>query len=272
MSKSTVDTVLNGADLLNGLTNKFVVSPILNLGIAGFVFDIPKETRIDLKSESTDHFAEDNSAIQDHIALRPIIITTGGFIGELKYEQEDPKTPIQELSEKLITINSYIPVLTGAARSLKSAIQTANAEKLSLETLGAATNSAVDIFGAYQALNPPDTEQAKAFNFFRAIRDARQLVAIDTPYGFFNNLVVDTITAIQPQESESITDFNITLKQFRTVQTQFVELDFKEFQGRGSNQRSEQQDQGKAQGKEEPLESFLSKSAGKLTGALGGLF
>ena len=271
MAKNTIDTVLNNAELLNNLTNKFVVSPILNLGIAGFVFDIPKETRIDLKSESTDHFAEDNSSIQDHIAIRPNIITTGGFIGELKYEQDDPKSPITELAEKLVTINSYIPVLTNAAQSLRTGIQTAQAEKLSLETLGAATNSAVDIFSAYQTLNPPDTEQAKAFNFFRAIRDARQLVAIDTPWGFFNNLVVDTITAIQPQESKSITDFNITLKEFRTVQTQFVDFDFQQFQSRGVDQRSEQQDQGKAQGTQEPLQSFLSKVGVQLTGALGGL-
>ena len=272
MSKSTVDTVLNNADLLNNLTNKFVVSPILNLGIAGFVFDIPKETRIDLKTESTDHFAEDNSTIQDHIALRPTIITTGGFVGELKYEQDDPKSPITELAEKLVVINSYIPVLTNAARSVRNGIQTAQAEKLSLETLGAATNSAVDIFSAYQTLNPPDTEQAKAFNFFRAVRDSRQLVAIDTPYGFFNNFIVDTLTATQPEQSKSISDFNITLKEFRTVQTQFVDFDFQQFQSRGVSQRAEEQDQGKAQGTEQPLESFLSKTAGQLTGTLGGIF
>ena len=45
--------------------------------------------------------AEDNSAIQDHIALRPIMITTGGFVSELKYTKAEPKEGKQKLVEKL---------------------------------------------------------------------------------------------------------------------------------------------------------------------------
>lgn len=255
----TVDTVLNSADTLNSLTNKFVVSPVFNLGIAGFVFDIPKETRIQLESESTDHFAEDNSAIQDHIALRPNIITTGGFVSELKLIAADPKESSQKLVEKLVTINALIPVLTNAARSARDAVEVAKTQGATLESLGAATDSGVDIFKAYKALNPPDSEQAKAFNFFRAMRDARQLVAIDTPWGFFNNLEIKTIIATQPENSESVTDFTMILKEFRTVRTQFVPFAADEFQGRGANQRADVQDQGKAQGKEGDSQSFFSR-------------
>lgn len=261
----TVDGVLNSADTLNGLTNKFVVSPIFNLGIAGFVFDIPKETRIQLESESTDHFAEDNSAIQDHIALRPNIITTGGFVSELKFTKADPKEGKQELVEKLVAINALIPVLTTAARSAKNAVDVAKTQGATLDSLAAATTGGIDIFKAYKALNPPDSEQAKAFNFFRAMRDARQLVAVDTPWGFFNNLVIKTIIAVQSEESESVTDFTMVLKEFRTVQTQFVPFAEDEFQGRGANQRSEVQDQGKAQGKEGLTSTLLTGFRG-LTG------
>ena len=31
---------LNNAELTNNLVNKFIVSPVVNLGIAGFAFDI----------------------------------------------------------------------------------------------------------------------------------------------------------------------------------------------------------------------------------------
>ncbi len=262
----TVDGVLNGADTLNGLTNKFVVSPIFNLGVAGFVFDIPKETRIQLESESTDHFAEDNSAIQDHIALRPNIITTGGFVAELKFTKADPKQDKQKLVEKLVRLNSLVPVLTNAARSAKNAIDIAKTGEATVENLEATTQAGLDIFKAYKALNPPEGEQAKAFNFFRAMRDARQLVAVDTPWGFFSNLEIKTIIAVQSADSESVTDFSMVFKEFRTVQTQFVPFAEDQYQGRAKNQRSEQQDQGKAQGKKQDDRSAIKKLVDKFTG------
>ena len=265
----TVDGVLKSADTLNSLTNKFVVSPIFNLGVAGFVFDIPKETRIQLESESTDHFAEDNSAIQDHIALRPNIITTGGFVSELKFTKADPKQDKQKLVEKLVQLNSLLPILTNAARSARNALEAAKTGELTLDNLSTVTEGGVDIFKAYKALNPPEGEQAKAFNFFRAMRDARQLVAVDTPWGFFNNLEIKTITAVQSADSESVTDFTMVFKEFRTVQTQFVPFAEDQFQGRGANQRAEQQDQGKAQGKK-VQESLASKLGKSFKGFIGG--
>jgi hypothetical protein len=260
MATPTLKTLLNNADIANNLTNKFIVSPVFNLGIAGFVFDIPKETRIRLESESTDHYAEDNSALQDHIALKPIIIETGGFVSELKYTVADPKDEIQELVERLTTINAFIPPLTEAARSTRDAINTAQTETNSLDTLGATTNSAIDIYKAYKDINPPDTEQARIFNFFKALRDARQLVAIDSPWGFYNNLEIRSLNAVQSQDTKSVTDFSLTLKEFRTVRTQFVTQEFQNFTGRGQAQRSAQQNQGKAQGERTGLSSILSRS------------
>lgn len=259
MAESTLDTIFNGAELTNNFTNKFIVSPVFNLGIAGFVFDIPKETRISLESNSTDHFAEDNSALQDHIALKPIIIETGGFVSELKYSQEDPKNEIQELAERLTRINAFIPPLTNAARSARDTIKQAKTESLGLNILESSTNSAIDIYKAYKDINSPNTEQARAFNFFKALRDARQLVAIDTPWGFYNNLEIRSLTAVQNADTNSVTDFNLTLKEFRTARTQFVVSKFQNFQGRALVQRAAKQNQGKAQGKKKGLSSLLFK-------------
>lgn len=257
---NTFDSALNNTDIISNLTNKFIISPVFNLGIAGFVFDIPKETRIILDSNSTDHFAEDNSVIQDHIALMPVMIETGGFVSELKYTQEKPKEEIQELTERLITINSFIPSLTAAARSAREAIKAAETSTSSAKTFEKASNSAIDIYKAYKNINPPDTEQARAFNFFKALRDARQLVALESPWGFYNNLEIKSLTAVQNQDTKSITDFNITLKEFRTVRTQFAIKEFEEFQGRGKTQRATQLNQGKAQGEKKPLSSIIFRT------------
>ena len=49
----------------------------------GFLFNILGEEVVTLTADATDHYVEDNSAIQDHIALKPITITLHGYIGEV---------------------------------------------------------------------------------------------------------------------------------------------------------------------------------------------
>src|SRR6185312_8744514 len=47
------------------------------------LFHYEGEQTASLESDITDHYIENNTAIQDQIALKPVIITTHGFIGEL---------------------------------------------------------------------------------------------------------------------------------------------------------------------------------------------
>ena len=124
----------------------------------------------------------------------------------------------------------------------------------------------VDLFQAFQQLNPPDTKQAAAYNFFKALYNANQLVSVETPYNFFSDMAIENVIAIQ-SNNRFISDFSITLKKIRTVETQFVTFDSSKYQGRGAQQRSEEKDQGKVKGTTRNI-SFLKSS---LTG-LGGLF
>jgi len=239
---------LETAQVTNNLINRFVVSPVVNLGIAGFAFDTFEEHKSELQSDITDHFVEDNSTIQDHIAIKPKKITLRGFVGELVEERATPKSEVVELFEKLTIINSYVPVITDAAKQLNSLID------VSLETkedaIDATIGAGVDLFQAYKTLNPPDTKQAKAYNFFRALFDAKQLVAVDTPFGFMSDMAIENIVSIQG-DNAYIMDFAVTLKEFRTAETKLVEFNEKIRQGRSGNQISEEKDQGTAKGKQE---------------------
>ena len=44
-------------------------------GISGFLFDVAEDDEFSLQSEITDHYVEDNSAMQDNWAIRPEEIT-----------------------------------------------------------------------------------------------------------------------------------------------------------------------------------------------------
>jgi len=266
-NKSTstkLDTILNTTTTANKLVNKYIVSPLFQLGLAGFIFDILEETRIELKADITDHYTEDNSAIQDHIAIQPTRITLRGFVGELSNIVEEERGSIQKLTEKLTQITSMVPIITNGAKTIRNAL--VSEKKNTADYVNTAVGTGVDLYQAFKSLNPPKTKQAQAYNFFRALFESKQLVSLETPYSFYSNMAIESITAVQGRESNMITDFSISLKEFRTVKTKTINFDPEKYQGRGESQRSELSDQGKAQGKVKPLESLLSK-ASKLLGA-----
>lgn len=238
-------TPLNTLDTTNQLVNKFVVSPIVNLGIAGFSFDIFEEHKSEQTAEITDHYVEDNSTIGDHIAIKPLKFSLRGFVGELVDTTATPKSSVAELAEKLTIINSYLPVVTGAAKQVNNLLTSNKAS--TADAVGQSIGTGVDLFQAYQALNPPDTRQAKAYNFFQALFKAKQLVAVDTPFGFISDMAIENVISIQA-DNAYISDFSVTLKEFRTASTQLVDFDTKKNQGRAGNQKSETVDQGTANG------------------------
>ena len=55
-------------------------NPISSL--SGFAFDLYGEDELELDIDATDHWAEDNSSIQDHAAISPVRGTLSGFVGE----------------------------------------------------------------------------------------------------------------------------------------------------------------------------------------------
>ena len=52
-------------------------------GIAGFVMDVRMEDEVNLESDITDHYVEDNTAVQDQVSLKPEEVTVHGLVGEL---------------------------------------------------------------------------------------------------------------------------------------------------------------------------------------------
>ena len=265
MAQPSIDSILNTADTTNNLVGKFVISPIINLGIAGFEFDIFEEHKVELQSDITDHFVEDNSTIQDQIAIKPKKVTLRGFVGEVVNATQTPKSELVELAEKLTIINSYVPVITKGARQLQNQIQGGN---LNTESgINSAIGTGVDLFQAYKELNPPNSKQAKAYNFFQALFNAKQLVAIDTPFGFMKDMAIENIVTIQGNNAY-ITDFSVTLKEFRTAETKLVNFDSNKNQGRTKGQKSPTKDQGTAQGvkRNSSLLKDISGGLGSLIG------
>jgi hypothetical protein len=204
-----------------------LVSVAGTVGIAGFVFDIADGETVELDSDITDHYVENGTAVQDHIALRPERVTVRGFVGEYRYIVESNQTKLQKATKKLTTLTSYLPPLSDAATAIYKGLQGKN-ENSSLSLSGAlnnVTNTAMDLFKAYRNINLPQTEQQKAFIYFEALRNSRALFTIQTPFRYYTDMAIESIRATQSGFSRDQSDFEIAFKKMR-----FVSVDRNEVQ------------------------------------------
>lgn len=211
------------------------------------LFNYEGEQTAQLTSDITDHFIEDNTAIQDQIALKPIQITTQGFVGELNNIAPAALQPVQAIAEKLTTVAGYVPALSETALF-------AYANTFQLYQVGAnAVNSAVSTWssingsGGQSVINgsgistqPNQTQQQIYFQQFYAYWQNRTLFTIQTPWAIFQDMAILSLRSVQDAETRMITDFEITFKQIRFASTALVDQsqysDNNNFQGRAFNQ------------------------------------
>lgn len=206
-----------------------IVRPLNNFGFGGFIFDVEGETSVNLQADITDHFTEDNTPIQDHIATRPEKITLKQYVGELVYREEGEEDNIlQNVTRKLTIVDNYLPQLTQAASQLKGIYE--NRESFNIDNLLSGkliddnSNKFVNIWALVKNLNPEASAQQRAFMFFEALFEQKILVSIQTPFKFYTNMAIESIQARQQEGSRFISDFSITLKKIRVAETRETEF------------------------------------------------
>lgn len=217
-------------------------------GIAGFVFDIADEGRVSLESEITDHYVEDGTAVEDHIALRPEKVTLRGYVGEYRYLKGEKEGTLSKVTRKLTTIASYLPPLSSFAQNTYSSIKTSN------DALSATVDIGLDLFKTYRNINIPHDNQSEAFIYFEALRNSRTLLTIQTPYRYYTDMAIETIKAVQDGRTKDESNFEVSLKKIRKVRTSTVDL--KGLQGRLSNMSSKVVNKGIVKGVTKAIGSF----------------
>jgi len=241
---------------LTNAVNQYIVRPANAFGLGRFVFDIEGETTVTLKSDITDHFLEDNTTIQDHIAIKPKKVTLNTYVGELTYKPESDLTDtVETVVRKLTTINAYLPELTQATQ----AIVDFNAEDLtsvtdSLESVTAQTvNKATDYYSMVQNLLNSGNKQQDAYMYFKSLMEQKILVSLQTPFEYMNNMAIESVTAFQGEESKFISNFTITLKEIRTAEILTAKaensaIDGEDKQGRNKTQQDVPENNGNTVG------------------------
>lgn len=274
-----IDTsaISNAANAAIGLSNLILVSPQSTIGYQpqnypswkndkssqppAILFNYEGEQTVSLSSDVTDHYIENNTAIQDQVALKPETITTSGFIGELNDVAPAALIPLQTVAEKLVAIGAYAPQISEtAAIAYAKAFQLyqvgaslANSAVSSWSSLtggGAQTviNGATTQQDIVNQTNKSQTKQQIYFQQFYGYWKNRTLFTVQTPWAVFQDMIIQNLRAVQDAETRMITDFEITFKLMRFASTQSVAniglYNSNDAQGRLLSQSSEEVDLG----------------------------
>lgn len=242
---ANLSSLSNVTTAATALSNLILVSPQATIGYQpqnpptqdgqtiqqppAILFHYEGEQSATLTSDITDHFVEDNTAIQDQIALKPIEITTHGFIGELNDVVPPALAALKFLADKLTVISAYTPVLsTSAVIAYNTAFQlyqtAQNAANSAIAAWSSITGTGGEsvITGDFNQpiiTEPNQTKQQIAFQQFFGYWNSRTLFTIQTPWAVFENMAIKSLRAIQGEDTDVITDFQITFKQMRFAST-----------------------------------------------------
>lgn len=244
------------------LSNLILVSPQKEIGIKptqqgkqtlnvpSLLFHIKGEEQANLKSSITDHFVEDNTAINDHISLLPESIVVQGFIGELNNITPDALFALRVAAEKLTIISAFTPSLSlSAIRAYQIAEQlyrtAENAKAAGVASWNSIANARTgstagqtNVIGSSGLMtdNGSQTKQQKAFQQIYGYWRNRTLFKVQTPWAIFENMAIEDAVAIQDETTNMITDFKIQFKMMRFSTTELAKANTS--QGRYPNQAS----------------------------------
>ena len=221
-----------------------------------FLFDFEGEQAIDLESDITDHYAENNTSIQDQIALKPELYTVRGFVGELNDVAPEYLDEVKAVADKLVALSAYTPELSATALiAYNTAFQTVQATQrltdFSVAKWGSVnvaeitgTEGEEQLVSLQKGLKNQNKQQL-AFQMFYGYWRARTLFTVQTPWAIFKNVAIFRLKALQAEDSDSMTDFQIVFKLMRFADTmsglasgQSILYDYTQFQGRAGAQGS----------------------------------
>ena len=197
-------------------------------GIGGFLFDIPLDDEVRLRSQATNYYLENNQSVQDNIAVEPAVITLRGLIAELALG--GPINPaVTAISNALPLLPAMTPPLT--PQQEQDAALNALADQLDQQAgqgQAAAAGTSQSLYEYFDTRNggytTSLTKQTAAFLYFRQLQSGQQLVSVETPWGIFPQCAIIDLRILQEAKTKYVSDFTVTFQEMRfsgdaTVQT-----------------------------------------------------
>jgi len=232
-----------------------LLAPQGQKGLSGFLFDVPSGETLTLTADITDHFTENNSFLHDHKTIKPAQISISGFVGELVFRGGNAaERATQDIQNRLETVEAYAGDFTpGAVQIAQNAVSQVRNAASAIDTTVQKTQNLVV---AFEGEGPEQTAQQAAYKKLEALFRSDSLLSLQTPWKYFDNLMIMSLGFTQDDQTKELTDIQIQLKEIRVSEVKVVEYDRSQFEAREEVQAADEQDQGIVQG-EERDSSFL---------------
>lgn len=224
----TQETVASAASNLDPNTWLARLQPTIWLpkageaGVAGFTFQYDGDAESNLQAEITDHWLEDNSAVQDHIAVKPFRITLKGITGEVFLPS--PKVGLIGSLNSISSTLSQVPAYFGgytpqAQQKLLNAISQAQSIQTQLVQSAAKINNLLRLLpGSSAAIS----KQQQIYGQLKSLAGSQQTFKVVTPFEVYNNMALESLHCLQPGETKFWTEFTVVLKQIRMTSVQSI--------------------------------------------------
>jgi hypothetical protein len=229
----------------------------LPLDVAGYYFDVITEHSLNLNSQITDNWLENNTVINDHIANQPLTITLRGLKGELYYipnekdrdellknaRQKTSATVFNKLS-KLTSLYPPVDNLTQIAINVKDYV-TASAKRY----IGVVKQFVYN--NNYAAFSPRAQQQYESeiraiYERFNQMRELKAPFEVETPYATFKNMYIQSL-ALRQGNQLYVSDVEVTFKQVKFTDTLTTKADEKVLAQYNDWQRAEVENHGNVQ-------------------------
>ena len=206
-----------------------IVNVLGNTGIAGFKFHIPEKEQIKMQSDVTDHYVDNNSPVQDHIAKKPITITLNGFQGDYFYSVNKIEDTLAKVVPTLALVKQFVPRLPDSTKQkLAQKYLQASINKeipVALQNNGTEyTLNSIDLFKLFQDLYKLKSPQTRAFFFLESLWKSNATFTVETTWKRYQNMVITDITPIRDNNAD-ITEFTVSFKQINTTASLVQSLD-----------------------------------------------
>lgn len=250
---NSIRTVANTGAIYNVAKTISVAPQDFQGGIGGFLFSLPLEESLELESQITDYLIEENSSIEDNIALRPLRMTLSGVVAELVYSNQEAELFYSTLQNKLGVLDLVAPLFS---KQMQNYI---NDARIAFNQLQNAYEAVNDIYAqlnnAFSAsiANQMNMQQ-KAFSFFYSTWKARSLVTVETPWAIFGDCAIESVSFTQGSMSKDRTELSVRLKVLNFAKTQ-SSLYFGVLGGRSQGQRTSRTNTGKGNTDKTPKQS-----------------
>lgn len=214
---------MNAKNIFNKVKNK-VVGAIIEkeddlsgVDDVSLVFSTIESHNLNIQSNITDYWLEDQTVINESIGLQPIQISLSGLVGEIEYTDgsswgDNLIGKLNQLSQEKLGFT-----LTNKLSAISSLVpQVDNYTQLAKNALTQVENVYKNVKGKINKFfgNKTELRQTQRAKWLIDVWQTKTALKVTTPFGQFRNMYILSAPIVQEQ-TNTVSKISVTLKQLR---------------------------------------------------------